>query len=549
MARGTFQHEELRAVPKGYRVRTTQSGEHELRIAYPPGRRKTGAGVLVSVLHPRGENPCRNPSSVFSYAVSLGYPYLRGEGKVADDGRTWLSRVTKNADGSGNALYIGYDTVKRKWIVEREGNPSDADTREIFRKSREEMGERYAAEIAELRAELRSEHTPEIKRKLRSLLAKRGGKRYIHNPAEKVGEHRGVEMFYEGISYNAPSLKLWGYSNDYQLQKAIDRKLKAREKKAAASNPYFQETRKLGSRQVVIWANEENGPFHLDKYLNDGETPAGHLSARPLKSLLRARARADQWLQAMARSTGANPTKLEKQRAARERAARIRAARLNPTKAERAAAYRQALQLAKKGDLAGAQPYIDKMQPPITSAEFGNLIRSAPSPFKNPDELTAAEDLYEKFHGRKPREILELQEDAERRGDYAALGDLVELVMISPAGDEVMIKFKKHDDVKLASSSDGAQLMFLGGNQDLSDSLKMFGGDTSKDLIDLGDAKRIVYVASKWQTDFTPQEWKHDFGEESGIMPRGFYDQVNPKKPRIFFAGGNYKVERPGIVD
>lgn len=231
-------------------------------------------------------------------------------------------------------------------------------------------------------------------------------------------------------------------------------------------NPYFQETLTRGSRQVVIWANEESGPFHVDKYLNHGATPAGKLTARPLKSLATARKRGQQWLEAMSRS--------------------------------------------------------------------------------NPDELPEAERLYETFHGREPREILELTESAVSRGEYAALGDLVELTIVTPDDQHVKVGFK-NDGVRLASTAEGTQLVLLGGNQDISGTLGMFGSaDTSKDLLDLGEAKQIVYDAAKWQTDFTPQEWKHDFGEESGIRPRVFFDQLNK---RLMFAGGTYRVERPGIVD
>jgi hypothetical protein len=166
---------------------------------------------------------------------------------------------------------------------------------------------------------------------------------------------------------------------------------------------------------------------------------------------------------------------------------------------------------------------------------------------RNPDdgELREAERLYETFHGREPREILAIQESSETRGEYTALGDLIELTMISPTGDTVLVSFKG-DGVRLASSPEGEQLYLIGGNQDLSSSLRMFGADEAKDLIDLGEAKQIVYEAAKWQTDFTAQEWKHDFGEEGGVRPRGFYDQL---KQRIFFAGGTYQVKRPGIVD
>lgn len=43
-------------MPRGYRVRTVTAGGHKVRIAFPPGPRKKGAGQLVSILHPRREN-------------------------------------------------------------------------------------------------------------------------------------------------------------------------------------------------------------------------------------------------------------------------------------------------------------------------------------------------------------------------------------------------------------------------------------------------------------------------------------------------------------
>jgi hypothetical protein len=46
---------------------------------------------------------------------------------------------------------------------------------------------------------------------------------------QSVGNEQGIEMFWQGISYCAPSLKLWGYSNDLQLRRAIRRTLKKQE--------------------------------------------------------------------------------------------------------------------------------------------------------------------------------------------------------------------------------------------------------------------------------------------------------------------------------
>jgi hypothetical protein len=156
-----------------------------------------------------------------------------------------------------------------------------------------------------------------------------------------------------------------------------------------------------------------------------------------------------------------------------------------------------------------------------------------------------AKALYQKFHGKAPKEVLELQESAAIRGEYTSLGDLVELVVKSPAGDSLRIGFEG-EKVKLASSPNGGQLYFLGGNQALDGTLSRFKTDATKDLVDLGEAQSIVYRAAKDFTGFKSSDWEHAFGEESGERPSAFYDKL---KRRIFLVGGTYRVERPGIVD
>jgi hypothetical protein len=60
-----FRHEDVAAVPTGWKVRTVKAGSHRVRVAFPPGRKQKGSGRLVSVLHPLvGSNPCANPCSL-----------------------------------------------------------------------------------------------------------------------------------------------------------------------------------------------------------------------------------------------------------------------------------------------------------------------------------------------------------------------------------------------------------------------------------------------------------------------------------------------------
>lgn len=162
---------------------------------------------------------------------------------------------------------------------------------------------------------------------------------------------------------------------------------------------------------------------------------------------------------------------------------------------------------------------------------------------RNP-ELQKAAALYRKFHGRDPQQILELQEAAEARKDYTALGDAVELWIQPP--DKAQAKLNLDETgVKLASNADGTQLYLVGGNQRLDHCLKKFTDDGDKDFIDLGEALRVTYMARK-APSFEKTDWVHDFGEESNLRPRVVYDQLNH---RILFAGGTYTVEAPGIID
>jgi hypothetical protein len=75
--------------------------------------------------HPNNPALQENAGSVYSKAVSMGYPYARGDGKTAPDDQTWLSRFTKQSDGSGPVLYVGWDHENRKWVIEHGRNPAE----------------------------------------------------------------------------------------------------------------------------------------------------------------------------------------------------------------------------------------------------------------------------------------------------------------------------------------------------------------------------------------------------------------------------------------
>jgi hypothetical protein len=62
----------------GEKVRTVRRKGHLVRIAFPRGRRTTGSGRVIEVLHPRHENPCRLPNPA-ELVVMMANPHEGSE--------------------------------------------------------------------------------------------------------------------------------------------------------------------------------------------------------------------------------------------------------------------------------------------------------------------------------------------------------------------------------------------------------------------------------------------------------------------------------------
>jgi hypothetical protein len=175
-----------------------------------------------------------------------------------------------------------------------------------------------------------------------------------------------------------------------------------------------------------------------------------------------------------------------------------------------------------------------------------------------PSELRQAVKLFESFHGKEPQEIAEKHVSAAVRMDYAALGNLVAIGLGAPeqTGSRLVHGWEKEnhisfhgDGVKLASSPDGKQLYAIGGNQNLTSVLPRFDLDANKDFIDLGEIGFVVYLARKIHGNYEPTDYVHQFGEKSGVLPKGMYDTL---RKQIFFVGGEYWIKKdhgisPGI--
>jgi hypothetical protein len=157
-----------------------------------------------------------------------------------------------------------------------------------------------------------------------------------------------------------------------------------------------------------------------------------------------------------------------------------------------------------------------------------------------------AVQLYQSFHGKDPKEIVEKHVSAAIRLDYTALGDLEYVKVVTPLGEKAEFHFDS-DHVKLASSPDGKQLYAIGGNQNLASCIDK--DSLEKDFIDLGDGVEVSYLARKVHGAFRPVSYFHKFGEVDGTLPRIMFDKL---KKQIFFIGGNYFIDTskgvsPGI--
>ena len=160
-----------------------------------------------------------------------------------------------------------------------------------------------------------------------------------------------------------------------------------------------------------------------------------------------------------------------------------------------------------------------------------------------------ATQKYREFHGADSKFVDEYQEPSPRPSTLAELGDLIELKVKRPTG----WKWGEFDftgrGVKLASTPNGTQLYLIGGNQKISrGELTHLGADNQKELIDLGEATYIAYRTRKSIVDGKLATYEHCFGEVSNVRPRLMYDRRGPQ-PRIYFSGGEYRVEAPGIIN
>lgn len=129
MAEGQYRHEDVALVPKGHRVRTVLSGQHRVRVAFPPGPRRKGSGKLVAVLHPKSEKNCAlDKRKLNSLLAAIGSGAAQGAA-AAVTLKALGSRLANRKNGAGKngrrrnqpgggVLSVRYLPQRKKFRVE-----------------------------------------------------------------------------------------------------------------------------------------------------------------------------------------------------------------------------------------------------------------------------------------------------------------------------------------------------------------------------------------------------------------------------------------------
>lgn len=447
-------------------------------------------------------------------AANLGYPFMVGKGRIAKNNRTWLYQFNQLSDGSGKSIFLGWDQQTKKWVKET-GNPDDAPN--------DPKG--YAKRVRELEAEGMT--TSDAQAVADAEFQKKRSRR---NPDSATGKL--IRSF--GLTRDpfAGSGTIYDSIRHGSRVTIVDRFGQQRTGRAVMLGPAgwvlnmggAHGTPALASPSNVVKVSRGNPRPDFDNIV--------HLAYRWQKSAPDCAA-----MLTTAMTPGEMAALAELNRRGNPDAplpiskfwrGAFRMAGLTEEQ------YRRALELMSRG-----------MSPGSAIAE----VKGRPVPRRNPDagEERQAVQLFQQFHGRDPKGIVEKHVSDAMRRQYTALGALDYIIFRTDSGAKATIDFEG-DGVTLASSPAANQLYFIGGNQNISSCLGKFTDDPSKDFIDLGEAVEVQYLARKAQGNFEPVKYFHKFGEEKrgSELPRGIYDKI---RKQIFLAGGEYTIESPGIIN
>lgn len=106
-----FRVQHVASKPRGWKVRMVESGDHEVRIAFPPGRREKGSGHVVEILHPQHENPSYCPSA--SRMRNPAELVLMGLNNPMRRRRNQLPALAEDVIGSAGGEIAAQDLTRR----------------------------------------------------------------------------------------------------------------------------------------------------------------------------------------------------------------------------------------------------------------------------------------------------------------------------------------------------------------------------------------------------------------------------------------------------
>ena len=178
---------------------------------------------------------------------------------------------------------------------------------------------------------------------------------------------------------------------------------------------------------------------------------------------------------------------------------------------------------------------------------FKELVRK-----RNPDDTTAAEALYEAFHGVPSTGETIYEEVHEVPDAFAELGQLIELKVATIHGKDITIAAPDPEGgdlssvVKLASSPDGRQLYFIGGDQDIDLEAIGFTESEERHRMLIGVLYELTYRTKKAFHKLKTTDYYHQLGEDTKNQPMLVY---NPYSERMGVVGGDYPVRPEGIVN
>ncbi len=494
MAARQYRHEEVATAPRGWRVRTITQGVHMVRMAFPPGPQRRGAGKLVSILHPLRENP----------AVCVA-SWKKASNQISDRAHRYRAQQCV-PPGPRRCAVCG--STRFLVVDHRDGdewNDAPGNLRWLCKSCNTRLG-------AEMAKKGRGRRTRQYNQGAKSLGA------YV---AAAIKHKRGAHDAGGKIIHETPKAKRSEYA----------RKIWAARRRfnpiyAPQGNPrpvvFYGPTAEARRAYAEIRKDGISGVLHAPSRGYQVLSVTGERDAGIAKNVLRRKG--------FETKLGHIPNPL------------LEAIVGGAAAGAAVVGSQVAIKKLQERKGKGMWPFRRSNQNNGTEAE--QLYRSFHG--RDPREvLTMSEALM------AAGTYVALGEDPELWLHPVTGKD-------PDGWDQADITFDPSDEIKAAVDKSGAQLFFVGKNQRLPgeflDVLAKEGADLRKRFLDVGEVYALSYQTEKKFDGFVTIAYSHKLGGNGGKRPRLVYDQENRK---LLFVGGVYSIApydskleaSPGIVN